>query len=220
MTMYRVQCTLPYESGLPEDVITNTFHFEVDGAWGSTQDAGIVARMVNYYEEIYEIDDTFSMIASYVQHSLIIRVFEANPAVSPNPPVFVTEQPLSIAGTTVNGLPAEVAIVSSQHSALAPGARLGRYFNRHYLGGFTTRVLDATTDPLSPPVVRSAIRDRFAQKAEDLRITVGDGLEWVIGRQSSGTWVPVNMTGGFVGDEPDTQRRRGPRQAARSNWTA
>lgn len=217
--MYRVQCTLPYKTGLPEDVITNTFHFLTTDEWNGTLGAEINSRMVEYYNDIYAVDETFRLLAAYVEEVLIIRVFDANPPVSPNPPVWVSQQALTISGTVVNGWPAEVAVVSSQHSALTPGARLGRYFNRHYLGGFTARIGDATTVPDSPPVIRTVIRDRFATVAEALHDENTSALAWVIGRQVAGVWTPVVMTGGFVGNEPDTQRRRGVRQVARSNWT-
>jgi hypothetical protein len=219
MTMYRVQASLPYLSGLPEDVITNTTHWEVDGTWGSTQDSAIVAVLETYYESIYGIDDTFAMRATWLSNDLIIRVFESNPVLSPNPPVFATQTVISATGTAGNGPPAEVAVVTSQFSALLPGARLGRYFNRHYLGGFTNRVFDATTNPDAPPVIREVIRERFADAAALMASSVTGDMTWVIGRQSSGTWVPVEMVGGFVGDEPDTQRRRGVRQQVRTGWT-
>lgn len=216
--MYRVQCTLPFESGLPEDVITNTYHFETDVAWGTTQDTAIDSRMQDYYELLYAVDDTFRLLASYVQDLLVIRVFEANPAVSPNPPVHVSEQALTIGGTSVNSWPSEVAVVTSQFSALTPGARLGRYFNRQYLGGFTGRIGDATTNPAAPVVVREEMRDRFASAADFLNSFNNTDLRWVIGRRAGGVWVSEEMTGGFVGNEFDTQRRRGTRQSVRSNW--
>ena len=108
--------------------------------------------------------------------------------------------------------------MSSQFSALTPGARLGRYFNRHYLGGFTGRIGDATTNPNAPVVVREVMRDRFATCADALHSFNNADLAWVIGRKQGGLWVSEDMAGGFVGDEFDTQRRRGTRQAVRSNW--
>lgn len=218
MPLYRIQCSLPYKTGLPQDVITNTFHFETDGSWVGADSTEIVERMQDYYEAIYAVDDTYAMIADYVERFFIIKVFDANPPVSPNPPIYTAQIGLTLSGTSVNALPAEVAVVSSQRTALVPGARLGRYFNRHYLGGFTTRILDATTVPDSPPVVRTAIRDRFALAASTLFLANDSGLSWVIGRKVAGVWQAEVMTGGFVGNEPDTQRRRGVVQAARSVW--
>lgn len=221
MALFTVQTTTPYVSGLPSDVITNTTHWDAPAGWSSAQTDDLVERLTAYYETIYgENGQGRQSLAGYVQAKIIIKVYEANPTVSPTPPVAVEEVLLSLDGSApVAALPSEVAIVTSQYSALTPGAPLGRYYNRHYIGGLTQEAITVASSS-TPAIVSGEYMERYTAAAKALHDENTIDLVWVLGRRVAGELVAVPMVGGFVGNEPDTQRRRGVRQSLRESWTA
>lgn len=218
--MYLVQTTIPYASGLPRDVITNTTHWDIVGGFAPAMGDEIRDRMQAYYEDVYAPLGGTRTWASYIQHKMIIKIYLANPPVSPAPPVYVDEVSLTFTGSATGNLPAEVAVVTSQYSAQQAGLPLGRRFNRHYIGGLSGQVLDNLGVPLQPPFVTADFRAQLAGAASTLHGENTTILSWVLGYRSSGVWQFEPIVGGFVGDEPDTQRRRGIRQAVRTSWSA
>ena len=202
---------IPYASGLPEDVISNTLYFDYIG--GLDVEDAVVAQTANIAEAY---DDFYSTMlwASYVdQGNAEVRWYlMASPP--PRIPIIV---PLGLTNVSSSEtvIPAEVSVVLSFHGSPLAGEPAARRRGRIYLGGCGNPTAQATLS--SPPRVASAVNDDVRNGASQLLTDSATLLmPWVV-------WSPTNasfteVVAGWTDNEPDTQRRRGVGATLRTTW--
>jgi hypothetical protein len=212
MPIIRAQVRLPYFTGLPEDIVTNTWHFET-GELGPS--AGELDECVARLEAAYDlVDQLMAATLSRVADACEIRIYNlADP--EPREPVrtstFTLDTPESI-----TNLPLECAIVLSYHAEFVSGVPNARRRGRAYIGPFALPALtvgNASVFPFTQTIAQTAVRDM----ATALDTEIGWPLQWVQYSPTTGLANPV--VAGWVDNEFDTQRRRQARATGRLTFT-
>jgi hypothetical protein len=208
------QAIFPFFTGTARDVWSNTMHWlwdEVTGDRGEVADA-ITTSLDNFYSTVYGNGG-----ADYVNWALA-RVecffqFDTPPRVPEVRPMVITTV------TSPTNIPTEAACVLSYHAAPVSGVDRRRLHNRIYLGGLNEFAITASTAS-SFPVISSAFRTNITTATTALLAENGAGVNWVQHSSAGGVEATRTITGGWVDNSPDTQRRRSVNPTARTSWTA
>lgn len=200
-------------TGLPKDVITNTFHFIDFVPQPLTDLADDVTPMIDtMYTQIY---GTGSRAANYVNWvGAEVNWYDLSQP-QPRAP-YTLSMPITVtaANTTI---PTEVSMVSSFQAPRASGIPQSRRRGRVYLGGLGSGFIQASTGSAYPTFSSAAlviVRDAF----HDFHTAVaGTSARWAV-------WSPTDqaaytISNGWVEDSPDTQRRRGVTSQVRTAWS-
>lgn len=214
---FRAQVVFPGRSGLAEDVFVNSFVFRNDNP-GQLRTIEHVAndirdRLQAFY---FTPQNTGNSIANYLSSALIAPV---NPQVKvydlgQPPPRFPANRTLTAAATDygAGALPAEVACCLSYYA----GRPLPRRRGRIYVGPLASGAATVSTVGLA---VNGGLRDTLVQAATGLNSTSGTALvSWHVLSQKDRN--AFRITGGWVDDAFDTQRRRGIAPTVRQPWGA
>lgn len=207
MALYRLQAVLPYFTGLPADVATNTIYVDAPND-GAAEDCA--AAFALFYERTYVgghgVLWYMSGVLSDAPDAFKIRGYRmADPL--PREPIFE----YSFTGTetrSTESLPLEVALCCS-FKALPPNtpSRRGRIF----IGPLSVRALDV--DATGVPT--AAFMNAVAAAAYALNQDLSDlTATWII----NGAAGPVGVAHGWVDNAFDTQRRRGVEATTRVSW--
>lgn len=202
---------IPMFSNLPEDVITNTFHFEdISGGTTLAIATAITPLLSDFYDAIYT-----GNCANYMDPALA-RVNWYN--MSDPTPRPVTVVPMPIAGATVASLlPTEVAVVLSFQGTQVAGIPQSRRRGRVFLGGFTHSIISQSAADRYPQIIPAFVTT-IANAADALRTAVVSSTRfWAIYSPTSSQVVEVNN--GWVDNSPDTQRRRSVDPTTRTLWS-
>lgn len=210
----RSQFILPHSTNIARDVVTNTMHWLGDGLAPLNLQADEIAdRLQAFYNTIYGTND---MMGGYLLPNdcqvLVFDLDDPTPRIPEVRDVVITADTLS---TSI--VPAEVAIVLSYHAAPESGVPRQRLHNRIYLGGLGNGALVSAS--FNTPKVSAAARSQIATAATNLAGANTSVLEWVQ-RSMTPTLTNRSISGGWIDNEPDTQRRRGQDSTDRSLWTA
>lgn len=213
MVTIRSQIVFPFFTNLPTDVIVNQMHWESDvGATQATADL-IALRLRAFYDTIYGTSATSRV--NYIDWPLVrVKVFNMQ---DPPPRVPAIGNPLFAAGTGTSTVPTEVAAVMSYHAAPESGVRFQRLYNRIYIGGlretaFTPSAVDGF------PIFSSAFTTAVGTAAANLLAANTAGLLWRQASDASPGIFLRPITGGWVDNSPDTQRRRSVGASLRDIW--
>lgn len=213
MALHVAQVILPMFTSIPEDVIVNRFHFQVlniSSADGATE---IASRLKTFYEEGY---GSAAQRVSYVDWPLAsVKVFN----LEDTPPRIPEVRSLGIttAGSSATAIPTEVATVLSWHAAPESGVRFQRLYNRIYLGAMPTAAITlGAVDAF--PTLSIAWRGQWATALEGLLAEDDIDVRWRQVSSATGSPVDRTITGGWIDNSPDTQRRRSVLPSARTNW--
>lgn len=207
---FQAQVIFSGVSGKAEDVFTNTWHFRNDNIVGDADE--VADRLADHLAEFYTATPTnvaggialaSRMSGQVIAGDIIVKVYDLGlPA--PRFPLIRTR------GNTVLGstsLPSEVAcclsLVASQNTARNRG--------RIYLGPLTSNAGQFTNGAFRPATIlidsMLASLARLAGKAEHTPCVYSP---------TDGAMKPI--TGGWVDDAFDTQRRRGEDASMRHVW--
>ena len=201
----RCQAVIPFGSGLPEDVITNTLYFQ---DLSVNQDVQVFADLVHphvstFFGSIYD-----GSMPSYIAPS---ATWEARYyTVGPPPPNYPVVKPLITtvgpAQFTPTVVPTEVACVLSFHGDQIAGVAAASRRGRIYFGGLHDSAIVASTlsPAYQPPMLSAAWINNVRLAAIDL---ANAPIRWVV--WSPTTQQTSQVTGGWIDNSPDTQRRRG-----------
>lgn len=203
---------IPAASGLPEDVIVNTFHFEPLG--GLANGGNIVDMLKDFYDAdppggTDKITDYMTGTGSGgVGTTWKVKIYDLG-APSPRVPWWDEDFTVTLGGGVL--MPTEVALVNSFHAAPVSGTPQARRRNRIYLGPFVTATLSSgRVASTLVSVVRRATMELKA--AGDASIT----WNWVgYSPTDNESW---EIAGGWVDNAWDTQRRRGMAATTRNVW--
>lgn len=198
-------------SGLPEDRIVNVFHFQAAEAYSS---ASFAAR--DQVRDFYTGANTTFSVGAYLSCYLSRAAKIVTYDLAEPPPRVPTELAFTLPdATSLNGLPEEVAVCLSMRGAIPPAAGPRRR-GRVYIGPLNQSAYDtaATIRPARP--IASFITD-LTVAATRLQAAGIGGVLWCIrSERPVENFVPVS--GGWVDNAFDTQRRRGPDATERTEW--
>lgn len=209
-----------YYTGLPEDVIVNTFHMIFTGpVLPTVTDYGNAAdNFKTFYDAIYATD----VRAPWVTSLYTIKAYSLW-LTPPHVPAFVATRSNGSVAASAGQAPPEMAICLSMKANYVSGVAQSRQRGRIYLGGFAAPLSNGTGT--SFPSVASATRIRICNAAAALKTNMAaDSWTWVIlsptqVKAGGGAQETFDVAGGWVDDAPDTQRRRGNDPTARSTWS-
>lgn len=207
MARLLVQCSLPYQTNIPEDVSVNTFAIDTASVEEpSLEDLGTLAD---------GLEDFYQELAGYLHPELsgVLRV-RAYDIADPEPrvPLIDTERSnwFSSAGT---GLPEEVAIAISYTAVPVSGQAPARRRGRIYVGPLRTAAIAADSDGHTRPSSGFYTAADAAVTALHGTITTLGWL-WCVWSRTSDAFYPLREW--YVDNALDTQRRRGVRPTSRT----
>lgn len=207
MSVYRITSTFPANTGLPEDSVTNTLHF--DNTTGPDY-----TNLVDIVDDFYQATPTgYTALRSYMPEDLLAdeiqyAVYKLSDSI-PRAPVH--EETRSCTFGTNAPLPPEVALVLSFQSVKVSGLKQASRRNRIYLGPFSTNT-NASGVPLGTMI------DSIARSARDMLAAANSSIDW--------EWITFSPTlnssetvdNGWIDNAWDTQRRRGRSATGRDLW--
>lgn len=214
MTILRAMVTIPRDSGIPADAVTNTWHFNTGGALLPT-DAGIVRDRL---AEFYNNPNTVNSVAQYLSRVLDgdgarIKVYDLS---NPEPRVPVLDVGMPIGPITAEAIVSEVAICLSYHADFVSGAPRARRRGRIFLGPLASNVMSFSFgEPRPSPEVRGDLK----LAAERLIAADTPLLKWSVYSPTANT-AAAPIVGGWIDNAFDTQRRRGVRPTTRTTILA
>jgi hypothetical protein len=209
-----VQFILKGATGLPEDRYVTTWAFKTVDGLPPTPTHGLDAidQVANFFTGVTAPQTAAlrTFLSSAVDQPFSEgRVYRLGDAL-PREPVIVQK---NIGLKLTTGLPSEVALVASFFSERNLPRRRGRI----YFGPLSTGSNEQTTGGGSNPVVQ--VRTALLESMRRLQSSaLTKGLQWCVLSQVDAQLRPV--TGGWVDDAWDTQRRRGEGAKSRMTWAA
>lgn len=218
MPTLRVVNTIPWTTGLPEDIVQNTFHVHADLELSTSQ----LEELTNAFGTFYQAIDQY--LAPVLSPTVTTTVYDLS---DPEPRVVIHEDSRALTLSTQHSIPEEVALCLSFQALPVAGQNQRRRRGRVYIGPLS---LDAGTVPDSKRYVpNTALITALTQAAEDLSHDLNDVAEGsvVTGQPINVYWVVYSQVGGtvsrveeaWVDNAWDTQRRRGRGATARTTNT-
>lgn len=209
----RAQATFQGGSGLPEDQYVNTFHFDIPAATLVLAGDALHPLLTDFYTAANTLLPISQYLSQYVSRTAQVKYYNLAQAMPRVPAVYTMG--LAAAGIT-SELPQEVAVCLSLRGAppVTPRRR-----GRLYIGPLSSgAITDGSTS--TPPSVSADLRGDLAVAAQRLRddtISLGMDTHWVI-RSTVPTVNYVDIVGGWIDNDFDTQRRRGFAGPIRTQW--
>lgn len=192
----KLQVTLPMTSALPEDAVTNTFHWNYS-AGGGTATA---------QEACDALEVFYTALRPYFANNVDFANarFKAYDLAHPEPRAPVLDVPLVVTGSnTDDPLPAEVALCVSWTADNVSGGVMARRRGRTYIGPLGRGTQDAA-DRRHPD---NDIVDAFSTAGGTLASFAGTLGQLAIYSPTDG--IARDVTGGWVDNAYDTVRSRG-----------
>lgn len=207
---YQVQVELRTQTGIPADNIINTFAFQWVGS-GDPDFETLVGLIDDFYDEMGQ--DVFSNVLAGASGAHQVKIYDLTDP-SPRPPVHIGS--FQQTGGT-NPLPAEVAICASFQGIQEAGYSQARRRGRVFIGPLRSATIGTGSDGY--PRVSVGTRTAIATACSDLQANASAAdWAWCVWSRSDDELYIVNN--GWIEDEFDTQRRRGPGPLTRSTWGA
>lgn len=207
---YQVQVELRTKTGIPADNIINTLAFQWVGS-GPPAFETLVNLIDEFYDEMGS--DVFSNVLAAGSGAHQVKIYDLTDP-SPRPPVHIG---YFGQGGGTNPLPTEVAICASFQGIQEAGQSQARRRGRIFLGPLREDTITTGSDgyPRISPTARNAI----ATACTNLQAN-GSMAEWVWCVWSRADDELYIVNNGWIEDEFDTQRRRGPGPLTRTTWGA
>lgn len=212
------QVVLPRTTGLPEDVVTNTFHFGRVSVPYSTAVGVIATALQNFYNSPPSPATTFPLAnfinatISRTSNACKVNCYDGELAPTSRPPT-TTVWTLGAAASS-NALPDESALVLSfrnNSSTLAPAARRR---GRVYIGPLNYDAVSGVTSGDSRPDSTFISRLNACAKRLQAEVSAG-GVEWKIYSPTDNALRMVQES--WVDNAFDVQRRRGAKSTSRTS---
>lgn len=208
MATCRVQVSIPYNSGIPEDVVSNTFHF--DSLAGEPINEArctiLSTHIAAFYSSVYT-PTSVKCMADYLNPAATRMKFYDLSDPKPRTPVADLATPLSVGALQATRLPAEAAAVLSYHTEYVSGINKASQRGRIFLGGICDPMVDPST-PSQAPRYKTVWIAAVGDFAGDLyAAALADEWGWVVYSEKLNQSFAV--AGGWMDNAIDTQRRRG-----------
>lgn len=204
----QVQVTQKYFTNVPEDVITNTWHFDHPvGAPNTTDFVNLKNRLTTFYNNAHS-PTAGGQWAPWINLALgTIKIYDvADP--QPRAPKYTSAMSLTAGTNQVasSATPPETAICLSYQADVVSGVPQARRRGRIFLGGWGGPNANGTSSAF--PIISAALCSQICSCAAALLAGVAaDGWIWIV---HSGTVAGNSIvSNGWVDNATDTQRRRG-----------
>jgi hypothetical protein len=216
------QVVLPRTTGLPEDVVTNTFHFHNIGTNTFEQASAIISdALVNFFNGLTSPATTFPVCTfindqiSRTTNASLVKCYNGATAPGVRVPE-ITAWTLGAVGNTTS-YPAEVACCLSfrtvDEELVIPQARAR---GRVYIGPLNSDAVGAESagDPRPDATYISRVLDAAERLAD---ATLAEDIYWSVYSPSSNVLSRIKTA--WVDNAFDTQRRRGAKATSRTSRT-
>lgn len=218
----KAEVTLPYLSGLDRDVSINVFHFLIaDGNW---EDASLAAglELSAFYNTIWDLDtDGDWSVADFIG-SVVDRSADACKiqyyGAQADPQVLLFEERFTLGGdvAAAGTLPLESSICASFTATPGGVVPKGRRRGRVYIGPLTAgAMVSIVGGGAVVPFVNPIIAEVLVRSMEQM---AGESTEAIWAIYSRAADAAFEVTGGWVDNELDTQRRRQLEASSRVSW--
>lgn len=209
---FQMHVSIPYFTGLPEDVVTNVWSFQYVTLTPSNADwLALRARLITFYGVVYATGNFTS--APWLRPTLTnFKGYDLNDAI-PRAPRFNTTTTIATTITTPCSATPETAVCLSFQGVLISGQPQARRRGRIYLGGLGVPVSGGASStfplvPLTPTTNVLAAATAFKAGC------TADGWTWSVYSRVNDAMVTVDN--GWIDNAADTQRRRGQQQTLRT----
>lgn len=204
---FRVLAVFHHESGLPEDLFVNSWCFRNDGA---TDISAVANNIVPVLDAFYMVGhDTTNPVMSYMSNTISEVEYRVYDMGQQPPRVPEIRQPVEAwAPGSGQTLPFETAVCLSFVATRNQPRSRGRL----YIGPLKATAVDTAQSVTRPS---KALRDSIAAAAENVLGTT-ENVTWCLVSQADAQ--AKEVTGGWVDDAWDTQRRRGLAPTERVAW--
>lgn len=202
---------MPHDSGLPEDVTVNTFHFNV-GTLGTAAYNSINTVLSRFYSVAgttsgAAVDDFLSAV---LDGTYVLDLYSMQDP-EPRTPVATYTGNITVASGVA--LPSEVAVVNSFQGTPTSGQVQARRRGRVYIGPLTDGAADSNGTRPAQQLI-----DTLTEVSERLMTeATASAIPWIVYSPTGSLFTAV--TNGWVDNSFDTQRRRGEAATARYTWS-
>lgn len=209
MSIYRAQVAFAQESGLPEDVITNTFHFTSAAPLVAADLGDLADAIEGFYKDPNGVGDAiqgyFGAPTDQGGHEITIYDL-ADP--KPRVPVLSRVWALGL-DPTAAAYPAEVACCLSYAAAPVSGQSQARRRGRLFIGPLkaTAGTADANGQQRPTAALISCLNDAAVRLQAEVQLNVLN-TDWVVYSPTANTSAVVESA--WVDNAFDTVRSRGP----------
>lgn len=215
MSLFRFDTIIPSQTGLPEDAVVNTWHFNNPAQPLPPSDFDNVRDMLANFFTV-EAPDAAARLSSFyttasVSGPVVVRAYNLDDAI-PRAPVYESEFTFTGLGSAA-ALPTEVALVLSIQATPQSGMPQARRRNRKYLGPFGVTGNENPGRPSEP------LRRTVAAAAKQLLLEAQASASWGWRVHSPTNNADYEPVGGWVDNAWDTQRRRGLGSTTRTLWS-
>lgn len=226
-----VQVSIPMDTGLLEDAVTNTWHFDGDDTLGEDTDAEYHSTVYNLLQTFYQAIDGL-IFPARIASPAVMRIYDLRDA-KPRVPEFEGTIPL----TPINdeSYPSEVALCLSYQADPVSGMNQRLRRGRIYLGPYCFAARDlGSSDARPSPTAVSGIAAAAGVLRDGADTVGGSHVSWAVysptwnlGRGPTPKGSPAitahtlddafnDVTNGWVDNAFDTQRRRGIAASSRT----
>lgn len=204
---YQVQVELASITNVAKDSVVNTF--AIKALSGTATYADVLTHVDAFYNAIGGL---LSPTINAGANKHYVRLYHLSEPI-PRPPVFAGQFTQAGSGAP---LPAEVALVSSLKCAAPAGTHPARRRGRMFIGPLNTGTAVADSGYSRPS---GATMTTLAGATNNLLVGLA-ASDWALSvwSRKDNTLFPV--ISGWVNNEWDTQRRRGPEVSSRVVWPA
>lgn len=217
--LMKAQVTIPLDSAIPADYITNTWYFDGDDV--DEEDVAYHTAVMTKLTAFYQaIDGT--IFPESISSPATVKIYDMR---DPLPRVPEFTGTIALTPSVNRALPHEVAICLSFQATAESGVTQARRRGRVFIGPLATSIL--TTDA-GPPYVGGGPRGDLATAATALAtpiaLPVTGQVHWAVYSPTldiAGTIDDAfnDVDNGWVDNAFDTQRRRGQKPTVRQTWT-
>ena len=213
MAILRAQVTFQHDSGLPEDVTMNTFHFLTS----SGDQVPIAQAIRDEIHDFYKVANpgTTTVLSSLFSSDLSglwgVKFYDLSDP-TPRQPIYEFDFSSFVPGSSA--LPEEVALCLSFQGAAVSGANQARRRGRLYIGPFfnTATVITSSGDP---NVASNGLAQTMQSCGAFLLAASEAAADWSWAVYSPTNGSAVAVDNGWVDNAWDTQRRRGKAPSSR-----
>lgn len=215
--LVRAIVTLPRLNNINADSITNTWHFDCDD--GNTEANCAQVIVDDLLTPFYQAVDAY--LSDIISSTATVDLYDMRQD-TPRVPFASDTITLTLGASTA--LPAEVALCLSYHAAISSGDNARRRRGRIYLGPLrTTTVEEAGSDGRPPAAMLTAIAAAATTMVAGAPLFSGSA-KWSLFSPSTledGSTLDdafFDVTGGWIDNAFDIQRRRGSEATSRTTF--
>jgi hypothetical protein len=215
----QVQHSIPYFTGIPEDVVTNVMHFRYEDVISPSPEHldDLRDAVKDFFNQLYGgISGSTATMAKFMRPALARQKMYLLADTPPRVPVLDEVVPLTGLNqdATTSRIPTEVSVCVSFHGTYVGGENRQSKRGRIFLGGLGDGWLAAGSAG-DFPIPAGDPLNRAKQACINLKAaTDADDWTWLVWSPTLGTGSAV--VAGWIDNAFDTQRRRGNAATART----